>query len=825
MMKTLFVAASAACLFAQTVSFSTAPKDRQLYPRGTDDSAAIPITGVVRGLGADSATLDVLKDSVPIHHTVVTLAYEGDSARFSFSPRIKAELAEHSVRIYLDATLVLSRDSIVSGDAYLVSGQSNAESVKSATPAADLSEWIRNFGNADGGGGVNDTAWCIYSDGNYLRALSNYLSKNIVDHYGVPALVLNGAFGGTKIEEHVNTLAAILTTRAERAGVKDKVRALFWHQGESSSDSTGWANYPARFDALYHIWKNAYPALEKIYVFQIRPGCGSDYISELMEVQRRIPERYPDIHVMSTTTLPGHIYDYCHYFIEGYKAMAACGFALLARDFYGSTDTVGITPPNILSVDYVTGMHDELELVFDQPVVWTDISGEGYTGWACLRDYFYLDGEWGNVASGYEVRDRNAIRLKLKAPSAAVSLTYLPDRFRNDTARIYEGPWLANERGIGALGFNRFPITENYPETLMVWDGAMPLDSIALSIKQDTLMVLDSSPMTVTGYYSDAGGIHTVAVRSGEVAWESDSASKVQVRSGWVCVSAHAAGPVHVAARVGGKGDTIRVVTLDTIPVLRMNFQADTVPFREGWTSVSTAAYDSAKGYGWTFIYQYHVSNDRPGDNFLFKSYVWPYNGNGWGTGTFKVEVPDGDYILRIGGGDVDNDYSRTTIVCNGDTVINQRAANYRTVATQPVSVEDGGGLTLVTDDIIGYFVLIPAAYHNYIYRLADDGFGDSLAQPPYTVAEGEPAPSPPMALIPCPNPFNPVVRFHVSSGLENPGLRIFDCAGRLVVDLSEEIRKNRAIEWNAGKRASGLYFAVLESADKRLVRKLVLAR
>lgn len=82
------------------------------------------------------------------------------------------------------------------------------------------------------------------------------------------------------------------------------------------------------------------------------------------------------------------------------------------------------------------------------------------------------------------------------------------------------------------------------------------------------------------------------------------------------------------------------------------------------------------------------------------------------------------------------------------------------------------------------------------------------------------------LCLTVAPNPFNPTVRFRISMpGDERGVLRIYDCAGRLSVDLSVEIKKDRIVEWNAGSRASGLYFAVLECGPKRLMKAIFLIR
>lgn len=108
-----------------------------------------------------------------------------------------------------------------------------------------------------------------------------------------------------------------------------------------------------------------------------------------------------------------------------------------------------------------------------------------------------------------------------------------------------------------------------------------------------------------------------------------------------------------------------------------------------------------------------------------------------------------------------------------------------------------------------------------YVMRVAGGYDPDSL---PGVATEAKKK-RPETALSASPNPFNPVVRLIVSGVSDKGGLKIYDCSGALVADLSSLVEKNHAVEWNARGRASGLYFAVLTAQGKRLVRPLVLAR
>src|SRR5690349_9247159 len=112
------------------VSFTELPRPLQLYPRDADDSATVPIRGSVSILGYDSIGVEVYRNNVLRKNVSVRAVYNAGVAEFAFKPRIRAELAEYSFRVYGKTGTIIEllarRDSIVAGDVYLIAGQSNA---------------------------------------------------------------------------------------------------------------------------------------------------------------------------------------------------------------------------------------------------------------------------------------------------------------------------------------------------------------------------------------------------------------------------------------------------------------------------------------------------------------------------------------------------------------------------------------------------------------------------------------------------------------------------------------------------------------------------
>ena len=99
----------------------------------------------------------------------------------------------------------------------------------------------------------------------------------------IPVLIINGAVGGTRVDQHqrdgndpdnLNTIYGRLLWRVQQAELAEHVRGIFWHQGESDGD-LAYAEYLARWTAMYEGWLLDYPNVEGIFVFQVRAGCGN----------------------------------------------------------------------------------------------------------------------------------------------------------------------------------------------------------------------------------------------------------------------------------------------------------------------------------------------------------------------------------------------------------------------------------------------------------------------------------------------------------------------------------------------------------------------
>jgi hypothetical protein len=468
------------CYFAGfgQVTFEQLPRDLQLYPRNAANEATIPISGRITSPGWNKIGVQLLREGKLSKVFSQTIAPAAASTPFQFQVGIKAEPAEYTVNVFLyknnDSTRVASRSRIVSGDAYILYGQSNALAL------AGLEEYY--------GFGFNDkylrNCTFPYNSPDIAAEMSWYPAKDpyssvggfgltlqryILQTYGIPTVVLNGSIGGTGITAlserdpanpiNFATYYGKLLFRARWAGVDKQLKGIIWKQGEDEAGN-GPAGYPEKFTKLYDQLRQDYGNV-RIYVGQINIlDGGQDGAAALRDFQRRTKYLYNNVETIATVGTPG--YDGIHYSGLANQQLAAEQFRQIARDVYGSTDVNQINSPDIKKVFYNT-RKDSVTLVFDDEMQMTfrDTAFYSYaTGQKLysrfMRDYFYLDKQAGAVSS--VSTSGNRVTLALKQPSAAQTLRYLPAYFSDGSSIFYDGPTLKNQRGMRAFSFDGVPI-------------------------------------------------------------------------------------------------------------------------------------------------------------------------------------------------------------------------------------------------------------------------------------------------------------------------------------------------------------------------------
>lgn len=415
--------------------------------RGLGSTGKVAITGATRA----GATVELRAASTDGWIRSIK-AVADTKGKFTIQMDLPARLTLYSLQLvstFKGKTDVLaSVTDIQCGDAFIIMGQSNAVATDfGPTTPVFTSPWIQTFTdrfvparyrNTDGQSGE-------------IGYWGMELARKLVAKHNIPVCIVNGAVGGTRIDQHQrstdnptdeSTLYGRLLRRLRTAGLTHGIRGIFWHQGENDqgadgpSGGFGHETYRALFVSLSHAWAMDYPNSQMTYLFQIWPkSCamgidGSDNV--LRDVQRQLPDAMDRLAIMSTLGIdpPGG----CHYPADGYAAMANLIFPVVEHHTYGVKAKIPVGPPRLTSVKRETTNRSTLTLTFDQPVVWID----------SLRSEFLIDGKRGQVLRG-EAKG-NKLRL-VTSVTGATSLTYL------DSTTWSQQRLLRGKNGIAALTF------------------------------------------------------------------------------------------------------------------------------------------------------------------------------------------------------------------------------------------------------------------------------------------------------------------------------------------------------------------------------------
>ena len=470
-----------------TVSFSKIPQTLQVFPRNAKNEAMVSFIGKIETADYNTISLLVFRNNSIIRYYKNALNFTGNIANFSFSQTIKAELANYTFRIYaikgVDSVLVTSRDNIVAGDAYLINGQSNAAAWNVSTnfPNSDYrNDFCRTFGQAKTANPYiteSDTTWALSNNAKpYVGVWGIELQRQMVEKYGIPVCFINEAVSGSAITEHtirdatnpsnVANIYGRLLYRAKKSGHFEALKGFFFWHGEAEAINKP-AVWKPEFEKVYNFWKTDYPTIGKFYVFQINiTAFPFAEAADLRDYQRQIKKFYPKTEIISTIGNSG--YDGAHYTIDGYKKIATDVFKLVSRDFYGSTDSLQITAPNVQKVYYSTVAKDEITILFEesQKMVWTPDStykqDDGTLRKYFMKDYIYLNNSNDKIISGRA--ENNKIILKTSGYTENQTLTYLPPYFPLnypvDLRGYFGGPFLKNQRGVSAFSFNKQAIAD-----------------------------------------------------------------------------------------------------------------------------------------------------------------------------------------------------------------------------------------------------------------------------------------------------------------------------------------------------------------------------
>ena len=447
------------------------PEDNQFFARDDKNEGTLFYNGVL-DQAADGVFLKLYADDKLLKTETQKL---GADKSFALTTKLKPGLIKYRVDFGSQTggaeTVLRTVKNLVCGDAYIIQGQSNAEATgPNNGPTIDVetpsSEWIRSYGNSYSGetkgGWSNAIRTRIWGKPDYghaqIGAWGMVLATDLVQKHRIPICIMNGAVGGTRIDQHQrneadprdsSTIYGRLLRRIEAARLTHGIRGVLWHQGENNQGSaspTGdydWKSYQQYFVDLSAAWKQDYPNIQNYYIHQVWPsGCnmgGTHAGDMLLDVQRTLPSLYSNMRIMSMLGIVSGSSGrgLCYFDLEGYALIAKQIRPLVEQDHYGLDHSTILTAPNLRRASFTNDTRTGISLEFDQPMTWKD---------EC-KAWIELNGAAAPIASGKA--SGNSITLQLTAPTEAKKIAYLSGKHWDGRA----DKLLYGTNGIAALTF------------------------------------------------------------------------------------------------------------------------------------------------------------------------------------------------------------------------------------------------------------------------------------------------------------------------------------------------------------------------------------
>jgi len=385
------------------------PYNYQLFPRKANNLAMVNISGTYPGI---STIYFIAKktDINGIESTIFWLPVSVVNGRFEVGINIHAELSEYSFYYSIGGPDILFAEHVVCGDAYIISGQSNAitqdlsqteienlnSTYGSTTVFGKYSRTLGSIWSPNGEWGVSQIA-PIGDATRMVGAWGLVMQYELQARDSVPTCILNGAIGGTSIAQHLpnssigeyfytnnpilttNPYTSLtearcpgyydryfthLNTRVYNAGLENDISGIFWLQGEGGS-----MYYENEFTPLYNYWDKFFPDFKKVYLLQIHSWVEEnieDEVRSTSEAQRTMPEHFERMCVMSTNGVGHHRTETSHeihYTDLGYINIANRLVPLVERDIFNNNSQGNITPPN---VTWASIEGNRVRIYFDQ---------------------------------------------------------------------------------------------------------------------------------------------------------------------------------------------------------------------------------------------------------------------------------------------------------------------------------------------------------------------------------------------------------------------------------------------------------------------------
>ncbi|MFL0162093.1 T9SS type A sorting domain-containing protein [Aquirufa salirivi] len=465
--------------------FNKLPQNYHFYPRDDKNKADIIIAADITNKSITAVSVKVLRNGNLFKYAKSAITA---TSTYKNNVSINAELAEYDLEIYqfigLDSSLVVKRKNIVAGDAFLVSGQSNAW-IGPIDDKVFQGEYLRSFGAVQGSdnyGPYNlaDTLWSLATDRARVGPWVSEIAKYLIESEKIPFCFINSAAGGSDIDFHLQLdgdLKApngsnMMLYKATKAGILDKVQAIIYRQGEAESTLPLGSPFDWwwKFDQLKTKYKKYFPSAK--YVFCPQTNVYEFQYSPAALVRENQRAQYTnDLYVKSFATVGTKQFDGLHYGNDGYRQNGFELFRIISAEIYKRPWDKQVYSPNVVKAYFKSKTETrKLYLEFEQgqimvaPTDTTFLDPTGKTQKRNMKDNFFYDGI--NAVSASKFIDNievegNKVILNLNQEYPSEIISYLPDYFREFLAfnkTPFPGPFIRNKAGMRAFAFSAIPI-------------------------------------------------------------------------------------------------------------------------------------------------------------------------------------------------------------------------------------------------------------------------------------------------------------------------------------------------------------------------------
>jgi hypothetical protein len=431
--------------FSQNIVFNSFPEDNQLFKRDANlNTSNILIDGyVLQVSNYTSLTLEVFRGGVAFNTSSVNLAFNTDGiANFNFVTVINSELINYDFKIVSNTGVILKQSvNIVSGDVYIVQGQSNADNI--GTGVVDCTnDFMRTY---------KDGVWS--SSNLNSGGIGCGLAKKITQEKNIPVVIFNGAKGGQNINyfqsnqlNHFDistNYGQLLSDYSDAGFSSGDTNAFIWYQGEADYGNSI-SYYQNMFYQLFDDWVLDYNP-NKFYLFQVK-GCGAQYHNSIYEAQRQIALHLNNIlTIVSTNGVEQLSTDNCHYTYSNYELLGFRVYNIINHQIYNNINTANIFSPYPINIRYSNSLKNEIKFEV-YPI------SDNFTVENGVENYFYF--EYNSLVSNVSISNNNTVTLTL---SQNITDDNLKLSFIGPTMA---SPIIKNQKGIGLLSFKDIRIND-----------------------------------------------------------------------------------------------------------------------------------------------------------------------------------------------------------------------------------------------------------------------------------------------------------------------------------------------------------------------------